>query len=271
MSETFYRPPSVRGPRPARTLPLRSGAIALGVVFGGGLLVAGAVLVLRHHPAFRVGRVVPYGVPTERLEAVEKLTDPLLGQPLLFVDVDAVVRRLSAEPWVARASARRVIPDALVVQVAVRPSVALARRGDELWTVDSAGTWLGPYAAGVAGGDAALIDAGDPAAPDAPERRARGAAFVERLRLDDPALFSRLSEVVVLDDAFAVHERTSDVRLLFGLDALDERRAARLWRAYLALVPEIERHLLHHAEADLRFKDRIVLTRPAAPADRGST
>lgn len=240
-------------------------------------LAASAGLALRFHPRFSVSRVVLEGVPAMRRAEAEKLTEPWLGRPTLFTDLSIPVAALAKLGWVASASARRVVPDTVVVTVKARPPVALARRDGTLWTVDAAGTWLGPWEGRNASPteDWVLVDPGPSAAESGPSSTAaisRGAAFVSRLKQDDPALLERLSEVeVTAGGGYAAWDSTSGARLLFGPDALDPGRAAAAWRAYLALRPELERHALLSPEVDLRFRDRIILNAPRRDAAGGRT
>ena len=268
---SFYRPASLRTPRPSRTSRKRKGVagavLATVLVLGTGSTVAAGVWTLRFHPRFTVRRDVLEGVPDARRSEAEELTDGWIGQPLLFADVDGPVSRLSSKPWVARAAARRVVPDTIAVQVTARGPVALSRRGGSLWSVDRSGTGLGPYAGRGArdGNDFPLLDAED--APDDVTRAAwvtRGAAFVERLRSDDSALLERLSEVVLAEDGLTVVDQTARATLRFGLDAAEPHRAASQWRAFLAIRGEASRHGLGTSEADLRFADRIVLPAPVS-------
>ncbi|HEV8267500.1 MAG TPA: hypothetical protein VGR00_04675, partial [Thermoanaerobaculia bacterium] len=146
------------------------------------------------------------------------------------------------------------------------------REGD-LWSVDRSGTGLGPYLGRGAreGDDFPLVDAEE--APDEETRAAwiaRGAAFVERLRSDDPALLHRLSEVLLREDGLTVVDQEARATLRFGLDAGEPHRAAAAWRAFLAVRDEASRHGLGTSEADLRFADRIVLPAPAS-SGRGTT
>lgn len=273
MSE-FYRPSSPTNPR-ARRRGARSAAAVVAVVLTVGGTVAAVYALLRLHPRFTVTRVVLEGVPEIRRGEAEELTDPWIGRPLLFVDLDAAITTLSARPWVARAAARRIVPDTIVVQVSARPPIALARKGDELWTVDRSGAFLGVYRER-ATGDAELFAVIDPGpggevAIEAGGALARGAAFVDRIKSDDPSLYRRVSEVEVRPDGFAVVDRVARVQLLFGPDATEPSRAVLSWRAYLAVRPELERHALSSLEVDLRFADRIVLKAPAAEAGRGKT
>jgi hypothetical protein len=248
---------------------MRTAALSAGLAVGAGAALAGLLLVLRFHPRFTVTRVVLEGVPEARRAEAEAATDRCIGQPLLFVDLDRPVAALSSCAWVEKAIARRVIPGSIHISVTARPAIALARKEGELWSVDAAGTLLGPHAGkGLsAAGDFVVIDAESGGA----KALARGAAFVARIREDDPVLFARLSEVSVKADEFAVVDRESRTRLLFGPDALSPGRASALWRVYLTLRGELDRHALLRNEADLRFNDRIILKAPASDAVRGKT
>ena len=162
-----------------------------------------------------------------------------------------------------------MVPGTIHISVSARPPIALARNGGELWAVDAAGTLLGPHGGkGLAAADDwVVIDA----EAGGPRALARGAGFVNRIREDDPQLFIRLSEVAVVGDSFTVIDRESRTRLQFGPDALTPGRASALWRVYLGLRPELDRHSLLRSEADLRFNDRIILKAPASDAVRGKT
>lgn len=266
MSTGFYRPTSRALPNRKR----RRGPVilaTLGIVLATGASFAGFTL-LRKHPRFLVKRIVFDGVPDSRRAEAEALTDRWIGQPLLFTDVDGPLATLSSQPWVARAAARRIVPDTITVTVTARPPVALARRGDELWTVDRAGTFLGPYSGRLVGRNDSfvIIDPGELSEAMGVEK---GAAFLEALKGDDPALLARVSEVRVLLTGFAVVDSEARARLLFGPDAVQPGRAAPIWRAFLALRPELSRHALPLTTADLRFEGRIVLPQPAG--DGGKT
>ncbi len=265
----FYRPPSSRTVRPTRR---RQGRRLLVPALSALLLAVfalGGLLVLRTHPRFAVTRVVLEGVPDARRSEAEELTDGWIGQPTLFVDLEGPVAELSKRSWVASVSARRIVPGTIALAVAARPPVALAVRADrggELWTVDRTGSFIGPYAGRAlgAGDDFPVLAAKETAS------LARGAALVETLRTEDPELLARVSDVSVVPEGFAVTDRIAKSRLLFGPDAAEPGRAAPIWRAYLARLPELERGALPTTDADLRFAGRIVLKTPG-DAGRGNT
>lgn len=267
----FYRPR--RTPQVSRkNASVRSAAAAVALLFALGALVAGGAATLRLHPRFAVMRVVLEGVSDARRAEVEELTDGWIGKPLLFVDLDRPVSALSQRSWVLRASARRVVPDTIEVDVTPNPPVALARKDGLLFTIDRQGNWLGPYGGRALSGkdDFVLLDAEGLPESGRVAALARGAALVSRLMSEDPALLARVSEVELVPDGFALVDQVAKVRLLFGRDATEPGRAAAIWRAFLVLRPEMERHGLDVHEADLRFEDRIVLKHPAEDG-RGKT
>jgi cell division protein FtsQ len=266
----YYRPGTIRPPRP----PRRSLATRR-LVFGGFLLVllggsaAAAWAAVQRHPRFLVRRIVLTGVPEAHRNEVESLSDPWIGRPLLSADLDGAIADLSSRPWVARAAARRVVPDTITLHLEPRSPVALVRRGGELWTVDQDGRWLAPFAGGPRAPRFVVLDPSG--APSPEEGAALGARLLARLEADDPELLSRVSEVEVLADGFAVVDAPARLRLLLGADALGPGRAFARWRAFLALAPELARLGLLSREVDLRFENRIVLKAPAAEGVRGAT
>lgn len=267
---SFYRPPASRTVRPSRRRPGRRLVVPALVILAVATAALSGLVVLRAHPKFAVNRVVLDGVPEARRAETEELTDVWIGLPLLFLDLERPVAELSKRSWVAAASARRIVPDTIAVRVVARPPVALVARADkggELWTIDRGGSFTGPYSGRALSRNddfVILSGAGDAAA------LARGAAFLEAIRAEDPALLARVSDVALVPEGFAVTDRVARARLLFGPDAAETGRAAPLWRAFLALRPELDRHALSLAEADLRFADRIVLKAPGDPG-RGKT
>jgi hypothetical protein len=273
---SFYRPPASRTIRPGRRRPgRRLLAPGLAALLSAAVALLG-LLVLRTHPRFAVNRVVLEGVPEARRAEVEELTDGWIGCPLLFLDLDQPVAELSKLSWVAAASARRIVPDTIAVRVAARPPVALvarADRGGELWTIDRGGSFTGPYTGrALSKSDDFVVLSGASGAA----ALAKGAAFVAALRADAPDLLARVSDVALVPEGFAVTDRVAKARLLFGPDAAEPARpgaagkAAPLWRAFLALRPELDRYALPATEADLRFSGRIVLKAPG-DAGRGKT
>ena len=263
---SFYRLPASRTVRPMRRGAGRRLLVPAVVCLLFVILGLSGLLLLRTHSRFAVNRVVLEGVPEARRSEAEELTDGWIGRPLLFLDLDQPVAELSKRSWVASATARRIVPDTIAVRVVARPPVALVARADkdgELWTIDRGGSFIGPYAGrALSKSDDFVVLSG---ASDTASL-ARGAKFVEVLREEDPELLARVSGVVLVPEGFSVTDRIAKACLLFGPDAAEPKKAAPLWRAFLALRPELDRHSLPATEADLRFSGRIVLK---APPDTG--
>ncbi len=270
MNSAYYRPGTIRTPRPSRRREAsRRILLALVVVVGVGGSAAAAWAAVHKHPRFLVKRVVLTGVPEPHRNEVEAISDPWIGSPLLSVDLDAAIADLSARPWVARAAARRVVPDTISVQVEPRAPVALARRGEDLWTVDQDGLWLAPYGGGAGAPRFVVLDPSGAASPE--EGVVRGARLLARLRDEDPELLSRVSEVEVLAEGFAVVDAPARLKLFLGDEALRPGKTFARWRAFLVLAPELGRHGLLPREVDLRFENRIVLKAPGTEGLRGDT
>lgn len=101
-------------------------------VLGGVVWVVGFSDLLRYHTLRVVG--------SEHVSEVQArhLADIPEGTPLVAVDLDAVVAGVERHPWVASAEARRVFPDAVVVQVHERvPRAVLVLDG--MFLVDADG------------------------------------------------------------------------------------------------------------------------------------
>lgn len=270
MTGAFYRPGTIRPPRPSRRREATRRAVLgllLVVLLGGSAAAAWATV--HRHPRFQVKRVVLIGVPEPHRHEVEALSDPWIGRPLLSVDLDGAISSLSSRPWVARVSARRVVPDTISVQIEPRAPVALARRGDELWTVDQDGLWLAAFAGGAGAPRFVVLDPSG--APSPEEAVARGARLLHRLRDEDPELLSRISEVEVLSEGFALVDAPARLKLRLGDDALATGQAFARWRAFLALTPELVRLGLLPREIDLRFENRIILKAPGTESPRSET
>ena len=270
MNGAFYRPGTIRPPRPSRRRETaRSALLGLGLVVLLGGSAAGAWATVHRHPRFLVRRIVLTGVPEPHRSEVEALSDPWIGRPLLSADLDGAIATLSSRPWVARVSARRVVPDTISLQIEPRAPVALARRGDELWTVDQDGLWLAAYTGGAGAPRFVVLD---PSGAPSPEKGVvRGARLLARLRAEDPELLARISEVEVLSEGFAIVDAPARLKLRLGDDALVPGRAFARWRAFLALAPELTRYGLLPREVDLRFENRIVLKAPRTEGSRSET
>ena len=118
-----------------RSLPA---AIALLVLMAiGGSAWAGYLFVTRS-PRFAITRVTVHGNHHLTDDQVRAALAVRPGANVFATDLDAAVRRLRANPWIATATARRVLPHELIVEVHEHEPAAVAQLG-ELYLVDATG------------------------------------------------------------------------------------------------------------------------------------
>jgi cell division protein FtsQ len=93
------------------------------------LLVAGSVLAVQS-ALLDVDEVVVEGASHYDVAAISRTGRVSLGDPLLFVDLDGIARRVERLPWVADASVSRTLSGRVRIVVEERTPVAWIRRPD---------------------------------------------------------------------------------------------------------------------------------------------
>ncbi|MGH3134173.1 MAG: cell division protein FtsQ/DivIB [Gaiellaceae bacterium] len=101
--------------------------------------VLGAYWGARASSVFAVERVEVRGAPPDVARQVENATEDTVGRSLLAVDAGQVEAAVRAVPSVAGVSVDRAFPHTLVVRVAAKRAVAVARRGQAAWLVTGSG------------------------------------------------------------------------------------------------------------------------------------
>jgi cell division septal protein FtsQ len=142
------RPGSIwsRVPRPAqmadacgrmlrRAAPAAIGVAIVGAI--GGAAWAGYHFVT-HSPRFAITTIDVRG--NHHLSTDQVLADlpAHVGDNVFATSLDGVVRELRAEPWIAKASAHRILPHTIVIDVVEREPAAMADLGG-LYLVDETG------------------------------------------------------------------------------------------------------------------------------------
>jgi cell division protein FtsQ len=161
--------------------------VALGILTTAGWL-------LTHSTLLDVDRVRVTGTQRVTADAVRRASGVHRGDPILFVDLGAVERRIERLPWVDEASAERVLWGDLSIRVIERSPVAWARRAPDLVAlVDGRGRVLAdatdaPAELAELGGLTTVPPVGGEVAPRA------AAGVVQKL---PAALRSRVARVVV--------------------------------------------------------------------------
>ncbi len=188
---------------------------------------------------FRIQRVEIIGLrhlpPEEILARLQVDTFASVWQRL-----EPLARRLRAHPDLEDADVSRRLPGTLVVAVRERAPVALVPAPNGMQVYDRRGVAL-PLDPSRASIDAPVI-----ATPDT-----LILALLDEVRLQEPALFARISEV-----------RRAGNELLILIAAVPVRARSDLSAARLAEVIPVEADLKRRgaqpAELDLRFRDQVI-------------
>lgn len=188
---------------------------------------------------FRVQRVEILGLrhlpPEEVLARLQVDTFASVWQRL-----DPLAARVRAHPDLEDARVSRRLPGTLVVTVRERVPVALVPAPDGMRVFDGRGVAL-PLDPTRAGVDAPVVASADTLV----------LRLLENVRVEEPALFARISEV-----------RRAGSELLVMLASLPVRARSDLTVARLAEVIPVEEDLKRRgilaAELDLRFRDQVI-------------
>ena len=231
--------PDAHTPAPSRARRLgRRAAVVLvvGVVFSAPWWGRAG---LERLDFFRVQRVEIVGLkhlsPDEVLARLQVDTFASVWQRL-----EPLAKRVRAHPDLEEVAVSRRLPGTLVVALRERAPVALVPAPDGMRVYDGRGVAL-PLDPSRAGVDAPVV-----ATPDL-----RVLAFLDEVRMQEPALFARISEV-----------RRAGGELLIMIATLPVRARIDCSAARLAEVIPVEADLRRRgaqpAELDLRFRDQVI-------------
>ncbi|HEX3578257.1 MAG TPA: FtsQ-type POTRA domain-containing protein [Thermoanaerobaculia bacterium] len=252
-SPRFFRPTDVaRLRRNQRRIQLqRFFSIAGKVVVIGGILV-GLLLAYQHTQGdarFAVKAIEIAGATHTPRAAIDAVTNQYIGANLFRIDIAKLQADLRRLGWVKRIEAEKKLPDTLRIRIVEREAVALVAAGDRMAYVDEDGVAFAELSPSV--GDADLPVITNAAGADL----ARCVALVRGLRMRDPQVYSRISEVKpVAPNGFALFDRA-----LGAFVYADEGDLSAKWRDLYA-VARAEHLGVHDIEyADLRFAGRIIV------------
>jgi cell division septal protein FtsQ len=192
---------------------------------------------------------------------VEHALAPLAGENLLRLSLPTVESAVAGNPWVARVTIDKRLPDRLRLVVEERRPAALLRTSGALVYLDDAGRTIAPFDPLRGPGDLLLVSVAT-----LPGAELGGAfAIAQELARVAPEWAAGLSEVEVLGESdFRLHLAALDFPLLVRAGTL-AGRAPELRR----LLPELTRRYGALAFVDLRLDRRIVL-QPVDPAPTAS-
>lgn len=232
--------------RAAGTLAVAAATVALVL---GGLCAAYDYAVA--NPRLAVERIEVRGNRVYRPEEVAARASLAKGEAILNLDLAAIEARLEADPRIARAVVRRILPDAVEVEVVERRPIARLRIGGEMYGVDAEGVPfpLIPSAEDVAF-PALSLERLSPKAGEALPREVAGAALDAAAALPED-LAGRVSEIRVEADGGVILVLANGPTVRLGKQDL-ERRIGEL--AELLERPEAA----SASWIDLRFARPIV-------------
>lgn len=200
---------------------------------------------------------------TERIsrDDVLALLDLPPGRGLILVNPDALESALQANPWIRRATVRRLFPDTLAVELQEREPVAVLRTAERAFLVDQEGVLLAE----------SLLDAPQSLpvllGVDYAEAVLREGDTVERLR-NGIALAGLLGQavgrpmVVDLGVPGEVVAYDSGLRLRFGQGAFGDKvdRYRQVWdRVFDRWIDREKPASARRVEVDLRFRDKVIV------------
>jgi len=227
---------------------------------------------------FAVKTIVIDGAVHTPRSAIDAVTKQYVGMNLFKLDIPHLRRELGNLAWIRHVDVEASVPDALHIRIAERTPVALVDNGGTIGYVDEQGMEFAALSANVGDNDLPLIhvtpsvsegpggaggatNAGSAAVPppsplaDARGDIARCVKLLHDVRVGDPQLYARISEISPIAPAgFAIFDRE-----LGALVYADGNDISARWRDLRAIVAaeNLGRGAIEYA--DLRFADRVIV------------
>lgn len=251
-TERFFRPADVENiRRNYRAMRLRSFLRGVRNLFVLVAIIVGAVVAYRHTQSdarFAIKQIEVVGAVHTQRAALEALTLQYVGLNLFRLDIDRVRHDLASLEWVSRIEIEKALPDKLRIRIVERTPAALIERNGVLRYVDENGAAFADLSPSIGDSDLPLIVAtsGDDVV--------RAVDLVRRLRVTDPAVYARISEVrPLLPHGFALFDRE------LGATVYADEDLSAKWRDLYAIAAAEKFRRGDVQYADLRFDGRIVM------------
>jgi cell division protein FtsQ len=202
---------------------------------------------------FGVTRIELRGVERASADAIDSRLERYAGSNILDLDLEQIEAEVQSDPWVHRASVRRVLPGTLQVRIEERSPAALAIIAKRPHLVDSTGYVIGPASDGA---DAHLpVLSGLETLDDDSLRAAlvRGVRVVERLRHSSGEFAARIAELdMSREDRVGIRLSDGGPTILLDPDRVDQNL-----HPFLELRDAIQHRVGTASYIDLRWRDRI--------------
>jgi cell division protein FtsQ len=185
---------------------------------------------------------------TSRAE-LDRVMRQYVGTNLFHLDIARLRRDLASLSWISRVEIEKLLPDTLRVQIVERTPVALADDHDRVAYVDDRGTPFADLSPAIGDPDLPLITAASG------EDLARCVTILRQLRIHDPEIYARISEVRPLPPrGFAFFDRQLQAFVYANEEDLSSK-----WRDLYAIATAEHFTPRDIAYADLRFSGRVVV------------
>lgn len=245
----------VRKARMTRNLLRWSVVFLLNGVIAWVLLYSGARAFqhLSRSEEFALRRIVIDGARHASAESIRAGVAPHLGRNLFELNLDEIGARSLEDPWVSRASVRRVLPDTLRISVTEREPHAVAIIGGIAHLVDSNGYVIGPTGTGLSENLPVLTGLPGRDQEGLVAALGLGVRLLDRLQRASPAFTDGISELELSRaDRITVRTVAAGPKLL-----LDPERVERNILRYLEMRSALAAHVGPMEYVDLRWQDRI--------------
>jgi cell division septal protein FtsQ len=231
------------------------------IIAANVLLIAAVVLAIgwtfrwvRSNERFAVRTVEIAGATHTPRAELDAITKQYAGLNLFKVDVARVRHDLGGLSWIREVAIEQKLPGTLRIRVIERKPAAIVLAGGILRYVDDRGVAFADVTPRVGDDDLPLISADDPA------DIARCITLLTSLRLNDPALYGRVSEIKPAPPkGFAIFDRTLGAFVYAGAESVSAR-----WRELDGIVAAEHFGRGDVEYADLRFDGRVIV-KPVRP------
>lgn len=250
-SERFMRPVDVvrRNQSQIQARRLLVGMANVLLISG---LVIGALWIYQQSLSdarFAIRTIEVTGAAHTSRHALEQVTAPYRGTNLFKINLAALESGFRSLEWVERIEIEKSLPDTLRVRVVERKPAALAITEGRVRYADDKGVLFADLTPATGNGELPLI-----VGATGREEVLRCVEFLRRIQLQDPDLYSRISEVAPMPlRGFRMFTRD------LGVVVYTDDESVSKWRTLYAIAAAERYGKGAVVYADLRFEDRIVV------------
>jgi len=236
--------------------------IAQFVVIGGSVFLVGwfsyhAVHYLRTSPRFEVRQLSVSGLRRVHQNQVIERANFDIGTNAFAVNLEQIRQRVEGLQWVHHALVQRVLPNEIVIKVAEREPIGLARMRNETYEFDADGVVLDPDPFSLP--SFPVLEGLQPGDHEGNKQKVQ----IYRKVIDELGQ-NELSEIHINDAREVSVVSTSDPLMVnIGSEEFHTR-----WAEYLQLKTQIQRQYPEAVRVDLRFRNQVIVRMPDDEAEK---